>query len=48
MKKIDIDFEKLRSGEITKKQYEKFFDRYDKNFKKTHPSDRYDRKSYKK
>lgn len=48
MKEYKENKEKLRSGEITKKQYEKFFDRYDKNFKKTHPSDRYDRKSYKK
>lgn len=39
--------EKLRNGEITRKQYEKFFDRYDKNFRKAHPSDRYDRKSHK-
>lgn len=40
--------EKLKRGEITKRQYEKFFDKYDKNFKKKHPSDRYDRKLNKK
>lgn len=43
------EYEKKRAeyknGNITKKQYENFFIKYDNNFKKKHPSDRYERKS---
>lgn len=45
MKEYEEIKNKLRNGKITKKQYEKFFERYDRNFKKKHPSDRYNRKS---
>ena len=45
MKEYEEIKNKLRNGQITKKQYEKFFERYDRNFKKKHPSDRYNRKS---
>lgn len=44
MKEYKENKEKLKRGEITKKQYKNFFDKYDKNFRKKHPSDRYDRK----